>query len=380
MNRPRIEVANLAVRYGDVTAVDDIGFDIAPGELVTLLGPSGCGKTTTLRAVAGLETPSGGSIRLNGETVYSASERRNVPAEKRGVSMVFQSYAIWPHMTVFDNVAYGLRVRKLPAAEVRENVQRVLGLVQMQAFADRPASKLSGGQQQRVAVARAIAFSPSVLLFDEPLSNLDAKLRAEMRVELRELQRRLDITSLYVTHDQEEALAISDRVIVMNGGQIEQIGTPEDIYNRPRTPLRRGLRRVGQSDRRQGARPRLERHVAVRGRGWRATRGRRIGRIHRAGHRGAAHVLHPSREHARIAQRCSWPHPSPHVPRRLHPVRRGLARRPVDRPPPADRAVRRRQRGDGIVRSDTLRAVVTLSGRGWNSRRPRSVGTGSNGG
>jgi iron(III) transport system ATP-binding protein len=235
MNRPRIEVTHLAVRYGDVTAVDGIDFDIAPGELVTLLGPSGCGKTTTLRAVAGLETPSGGSIRLNGETVYSAGERRNVPAEKRGVSMVFQSYAIWPHMTVFDNVAYGLRVRKLPAAEVRQNVERVLGLVQMQAFADRPASKLSGGQQQRVAVARAIAFSPSVLLFDEPLSNLDAKLRAEMRVELRELQRRLDITSLYVTHDQEEALAISDRVIVMNGGRIEQIGTPEDIYNRPRT-------------------------------------------------------------------------------------------------------------------------------------------------
>jgi iron(III) transport system ATP-binding protein len=148
---------------------------------------------------------------------------------------VFQSYAIWPHMTVFENVAYGLRVRKLPQAEVRANVQRVLGLVQMQDFADRPASKLSGGQQQRVAVARAIAFSPNVLLFDEPLSNLDAKLRAEMRVELRELQRRLEITSLYVTHDQEEALAISDRVIVMNGGKIEQIGTPEEIYNRPRS-------------------------------------------------------------------------------------------------------------------------------------------------
>jgi ABC-type Fe3+/spermidine/putrescine transport system ATPase subunit len=235
MNQPRIAVTNLVVRYGDVTAVDDIGFDIAPGEMVTLLGPSGCGKTTTLRAVAGLETPTGGSIRLNGHAVYSASERRNVPAEKRGVSMVFQSYAIWPHMTVFDNVAYGLRVRKLPRAEVRENVRRVLELVQMAGFADRPASKLSGGQQQRDAVARAIAFSPSVLLFDEPLSNLDAKLRAEMRVELRELQRRLDITSLYVTHDQEEALAISDRVIVMNGGKIEQIGSPEDIYNRPRS-------------------------------------------------------------------------------------------------------------------------------------------------
>ena len=233
MIRPRIEVIDLVVRYGDVTAVDGIGFDIAPGELVTLLGPSGCGKTTTLRAVAGLETPSSGSIRLNDTTVYSAAERRNVPAEKRGVSMVFQSYAIWPHMTVFDNVAYGLRVRKLPQAEVRQNVERVLGLVQMQDYGDRPASKLSGGQQQRVAVARAIAFSPNVLLFDEPLSNLDAKLRAEMRVELRELQRRLDITSLYVTHDQEEALAISDRVIVMNGGRIEQIGTPEEIYNRP---------------------------------------------------------------------------------------------------------------------------------------------------
>ncbi|HET7880531.1 MAG TPA: ABC transporter ATP-binding protein [Acetobacteraceae bacterium] len=235
MNQARIEVTDLVVRYGDVTAVDSIGFAIAPGEMVTLLGPSGCGKTTTLRAVAGLETPTGGAIQLNGDTVYSASDRRNVPAEKRGVSMVFQSYAIWPHMTVFDNVAYGLRVRKRPQAEVRANVDRVLGLVQMQAFADRPASKLSGGQQQRVAVARAIAFSPSVLLFDEPLSNLDAKLRAEMRVELRELQRRLDITSLYVTHDQEEALAISDRVIVMNGGRIEQIGTPEDIYNRPRS-------------------------------------------------------------------------------------------------------------------------------------------------
>ncbi len=231
--QPRIEVKDLVVRYGDATAVDGVNFSIAPGELVTLLGPSGCGKTTTLRSIAGLETPSSGSIRLNGQTVYSSSERRNIPAEKRGVSMVFQSYAIWPHMTVFDNVAYGLRVRKTPQAEVVANVARVLEMVQMQSYADRPSSKLSGGQQQRVAVARAIAFSPNVLLFDEPLSNLDAKLRAEMRVELRELQRRLDITSLYVTHDQEEALAISDRVIVMSNGKIEQIGSPEEIYNRP---------------------------------------------------------------------------------------------------------------------------------------------------
>ncbi|MBN8873419.1 MAG: ABC transporter ATP-binding protein [Rhodospirillales bacterium] len=231
----RIEVRDLVLRYGDATAVDGVSFAIAPGELVTLLGPSGCGKTSTLRAIAGLETPFSGTIRLNGKTVWSATERRNVPAEKRGVSMVFQSYAIWPHMTVAENVAYGLRVRKASAADIASNVDRVLDLVQMRRFADRPASKLSGGQQQRVAVARAIAFSPTVLLFDEPLSNLDAKLRAEMRVELRELQRRLDITAVYVTHDQEEALAISDRVIVMNHGRIEQIGVPETLYATPAT-------------------------------------------------------------------------------------------------------------------------------------------------
>src|SRR4051812_10040391 len=230
-----IEIADLVVRYDDVPAVNGVGFTVAQGEHVTLLGPSGCGKTTTLRAIAGLEQPSGGLIRINNEIVYSAAARRNVPAEKRGVSMVFQSYAVWPHMSVADNVAYGLRVRKLPKAEIAEQVVRALDLVQMRAFADRSAALLSGGQQQRVALARAIAFSPDVLLFDEPLSNLDAKLRAEMRVELRALQHRLGVASLYVTHDQEEALAISDRVIVMNVGGIEQIGTPEDIYNRPRT-------------------------------------------------------------------------------------------------------------------------------------------------
>ena len=235
MHNARIVVDKLVVRYaGDVVAVNGGSFTVGRGEHVTLLGPSGCGKTTTLRAIAGLETPSGGSIHIDGRTMYSAAERTNVMAEQRGVSMVFQSYAVWPHMTVFDNVAYGLRVRKKSAAEIKEQVDRALGLVQMRHLADRGASKLSGGQQQRVALARAIAFAPTVVLFDEPLSNLDAKLRAEMRVELRELQRRLDITSVYVTHDQEEALAISDRVIVMNVGVIEQIGTPEEIYNRPR--------------------------------------------------------------------------------------------------------------------------------------------------
>ena len=235
MSDARIEIDNLVVRYGDVVAVNGVSLTVGQSEHVTLLGPSGCGKTTTLRAIAGLEEPSGGTIRIAGNTVYSAAERRNVPAERRGISMVFQSYAVWPHMSVFDNVAYGLRVRKLPGDEVTREVERALDLVQMRDFATRSAALLSGGQQQRVALARAIAFSPNVLLFDEPLSNLDAKLRAEMRVELRDLQRRLGVTSVYVTHDQEEALAISDRGVVMNVGGIEQIGTPEDIYNRPKT-------------------------------------------------------------------------------------------------------------------------------------------------
>jgi iron(III) transport system ATP-binding protein len=235
MSSTRIEVKDLVVRYGDAIAVNGVSFTVGRGEHVTLLGPSGCGKTTTLRAIAGLEQPTAGSITVDGQAMFDSAARRNVPAEQRGVSMVFQSYAVWPHMTVFDNVAYGLRVRKQGATELKTNVERALDLVQMRHLAERGASKLSGGQQQRVALARAIAFSPTVVLFDEPLSNLDAKLRAEMRVELRELQRRLDITSVYVTHDQEEALAISDRVIVMNVGVIEQIGAPEEIYNRPKS-------------------------------------------------------------------------------------------------------------------------------------------------
>ena len=231
----RIEVKDLVVRYGDAIAVNGVSFTVGRGEHLTLLGPSGCGKTTTLRAIAGLEQPSAGLIRIDDRIMYDGASGTNVATEARGVSMVFQSYAVWPHMTVFDNVAYGLRVRKQGKDEIKANVERALDLVQMRHLADRGASKLSGGQQQRVALARAIAFSPTVVLFDEPLSNLDAKLRAEMRVELRELQRRLDITSVYVTHDQEEALAISDRVIVMNVGVIEQIGTPQEIYNRPRS-------------------------------------------------------------------------------------------------------------------------------------------------
>jgi iron(III) transport system ATP-binding protein len=232
---PAIEVENLCIRYGSVTAVQSVSFAVDGGQQLTLLGPSGCGKTTTLRAVAGLERPTSGVIRVAGKPVYDSSAGISVSPEQRGMSMVFQSYAIWPHMTVFENVAYGLRVRKESGATLAEKVHHALDLVKMGAYADRNASQLSGGQQQRVALARACAFSPSVLLFDEPLSNLDAKLRAEMRVELRELQRRLNVTSLYVTHDLEEALAMSDLIFVMRSGLVEQTGTPGEIYNYPRT-------------------------------------------------------------------------------------------------------------------------------------------------
>src|SRR6185312_10289691 len=232
---PHIEVENLQVNFGALPAVRGVGFAVMHGEQLTLLGPSGCGKTTTLRAIAGLEKPVAGEIRIDGAPVYSAARNINVPAEKRGLSMVFQSYAIWPHMSVFDNVAYGLRVRREGAGVIQDKVMRALTLVQMQAFAQRRASQLSGGQQQRVALARAFVFQPSVLLFDEPLSNLDAKLRADMRIELRELQHRLGITSVYVTHDLEEALAMSDHIVVMRDGLIEQIGTADEIYRLPRS-------------------------------------------------------------------------------------------------------------------------------------------------
>ena len=232
---PHIEVDRLEVYYGSVPAVRGVSFNVLPGEQLTLLGPSGCGKTTTLRAIAGLEQPTAGEIRIDGAVVYSSERGINIRAEKRGLSMVFQSYAIWPHMTVFENVAYGLRVRRTGAAEIVEKVHQALDMVQMRSFASRRAAQLSGGQQQRVALARAFVFQPSVLLFDEPLSNLDAKLRGDMRIELRELQHRLGITSVYVTHDLEEALAMSDRIVVMRGGLIEQSGTPGDIYNYPRT-------------------------------------------------------------------------------------------------------------------------------------------------
>ncbi len=230
----RVSVRDLVKRYeGGLVAVDHMSFDVADGELVTLLGPSGCGKTTALRLIAGLETPDAGEIAFDDTLVTSVARGIDVPPEQRRAGMVFQSYAIWPHMTVFANVAYPLRVRGMHGPRVQRSVEEVLEAVGLLHLRDRLATKLSGGQQQRVAIARAIVGEPRLLLLDEPLSNLDARLRAHMRVELRDLQRRLGITSVYVTHDQLEAMVLSDRVIVMDAGSIQQVGTPREIHTRP---------------------------------------------------------------------------------------------------------------------------------------------------
>jgi len=219
--------------FGEFVAVSSIDLRVNEGEFVTLLGPSGCGKTTTLRMVAGLEQNSEGRISIGSEVVSDAARGVFVPSERRRLGMVFQSYAIWPHMTVFENVAYPLRVRRRPNAEVQDRVTKTLRLVEMERYAQRPAPALSGGQQQRVAIARALVFEPKVLLLDEPLSNLDAKLRLQMGDEFRAIQRRLGMTTLYVTHDQSEAMALSDRVVVMDRGRIQQVGAPEEIYRCP---------------------------------------------------------------------------------------------------------------------------------------------------
>jgi iron(III) transport system ATP-binding protein len=228
-----IVLEKVSRKFGDFTAVSGVDLAVREGEFVTLLGPSGCGKTTTLRMVAGLEQNTGGRISIGGRVVSDAERGLFVPAEHRALGMVFQSYAIWPHMTVFDNVAYPLRVRRMGRSDIRARVLEALKLVEMADYADRPAPALSGGQQQRVAIARALVFEPALLLLDEPLSNLDARLRAQMGSEFRALQKRLGITSLYVTHDQQEAMALSDRVVVMQAGRVLQIGAPEEIYQRP---------------------------------------------------------------------------------------------------------------------------------------------------
>jgi iron(III) transport system ATP-binding protein len=212
---------------GEVTAVNNVNLEIEKSELVTLLGPSGCGKTTTLRMIAGFEFPTEGKIILDGEEINS------LPPHKRDMSMVFQSYAIFPHLNVFENIAYGLNVQRLPKDEITRRVNQVLELVHLEGYGNRAPNQLSGGQQQRVALARALVMEPKVLLMDEPLSNLDAKLREEMRIEIRRIQQELNITSVYVTHDQIEAMTLSDRIVIMNLGVIEQIGTPMEVYRFP---------------------------------------------------------------------------------------------------------------------------------------------------
>ena len=231
--RAMVEIGHLHKHFGAETAVKDVNLDIGEGEFVTLLGPSGCGKTTTLRCVAGLEKPDGGEIKIGGQLVAAPGKDVYMAPEKRNIGMVFQSYAVWPHMTVFENVAYGLRVRRASAADIKKKTTRALELVGLAHLADRFATKLSGGQRQRVALARAIVYEPRVVLYDEPLSNLDAKLREQMRVELVRLQKEVGLTAIYVTHDQSEALVMSDRVVVMDKAIIQQIGDPRAIYAKP---------------------------------------------------------------------------------------------------------------------------------------------------
>jgi iron(III) transport system ATP-binding protein len=228
-----VSITGLVKEFGGATAVEHLDLDIATGEFVTLLGPSGCGKTTTLRCLAGLEVPTRGEITIAGRTVFSHGGRTFVPPDKRDIGMVFQSYGLWPHMTVGGNVGYPLKLAKVEKARAREQVAEMLGRVGLAERIDQMATSLSGGQQQRVALARAMVNRPTLMLFDEPLSNLDAKLRLSMRTQIRELHDTLGTTSVYVTHDQEEAIALADRVVVMNAGRIEQVGSPRELYTSP---------------------------------------------------------------------------------------------------------------------------------------------------
>ncbi|MBI2247340.1 MAG: ABC transporter ATP-binding protein [Armatimonadetes bacterium] len=238
---PAISLLNLSKTYRvgrqAVIAVDEVSLLVPDGKIVTLLGPSGCGKSTTMRCIAGLERPDDGEILFGQRVIFSRARRVAVPPDRRNVGMVFQSYAIWPHLTVSQNVAYPLEVRGLRTRQVTDRVREVLALVGLSGLEDRPAPYLSGGQQQRVALARALVYEPEVLLLDEPLSNLDAKIREQVREEFHSLQRRLGITALYVTHDQLEALVLSDVIAVMHQGRIMELGTPQELYARPRNPF-----------------------------------------------------------------------------------------------------------------------------------------------
>ena len=226
-----VNIQNVTKAFGDNVVLREFNATFRDGEFITLLGPSGCGKTTMRRIIAGVEKPTRGEVYIDGTLVSGG--KTFVPPEKRGIGMVFQSYAVWPHMNVFDNVAYPLTIRHVSKAEIKTSVERVLGIVHLSQYAERFPNQLSGGQQQRVALARALVAEPKLLLLDEPLSNLDAKLRESMRFEIKEIQRKLGITVVYVTHDQTEAMAMSDRIFLINRGEIQQSGTPQEIYNNP---------------------------------------------------------------------------------------------------------------------------------------------------
>jgi iron(III) transport system ATP-binding protein len=230
---PEIHVQHVSKEFGDQRALNDVSFAVEEGELFTLLGPSGCGKSTTLMSIAGFQHPDAGRIAVGDDTFVDTERKIAVPAEQRNLGIVFQSYAVWPHMTVFENLAFPLKVRKLKRDAIRTRVREVLELVEMTPYEQRYPHQLSGGQQQRVALARALVYSPSVLLLDEPFSNLDAKLRERARAWVKELQGTLGLTTIFVTHDQDEALSMSDRVAVMSAGEVQQIGTPEAIYRHP---------------------------------------------------------------------------------------------------------------------------------------------------
>ena len=230
-----LKVKSLSKNFGKVKAVQEVSFEATEGKVLSLLGPSGCGKTTTLRCIAGFENPDRGEIYLDDRKITP------IPPEKRGIGMVFQSYALWPHMTVYGNLAFGLQIRKVPKDEITKKIKKVLGMVQLEGYENRYPRQMSGGQQQRIAMARALVFEPDIMLLDEPLSNLDAQLREEMRFEFTELQKKLGITAVYVTHDQAEALVISDKIVILDQGKIVQSGTPKEIYSNPKNKFVAGF-------------------------------------------------------------------------------------------------------------------------------------------